>query len=196
MHAIHRLSVITALCAGCLVTGCISSHVRFSAPDSRKESLPKPPPEKKKVIPAPDDDDFGALLDDFEELPARTEGKDAPIDKTVASWLGTPYRYGGMSKAGVDCSGLVGMIYRELGYDLLPRSSKEMQQTGSHVPLTQIRKGDLLFFRNGRKHVDHVGMYLDNDRFIHASSKLGVILSSINDDHYRSRFIEARRILP
>jgi cell wall-associated NlpC family hydrolase len=71
-----------------------------------------------------------------------------------------------------------------------------MQKIGSHVPLSGVKKGDILFFRNGFKRVDHVGIYLGNDEFVHASSKVGVIRSSMNDDYYRSRFIEARRILP
>ncbi|MBN2188816.1 MAG: C40 family peptidase [Chitinispirillaceae bacterium] len=187
-----RFSIsIAALCAGCILAGCISSSVRFTAPEEGKKKRPGTAMEKRETRKAIDDGDFGALLDD----PVQKSGE-ALLEKAAVAWLGTPYRYGGMSKAGIDCSGLVCMIYREAVDYTLPRSSEKMQQLGSPVQLSALRKGDLLFFRNGRKRVDHVAMYLDNDRFVHASSKLGVIISSMNDDYYRSRCIEARRIVP
>jgi lipoprotein Spr len=193
----HARIILIALCAGLLTAGCISSAVRFSAPKELPKERVSRPPSPSKQPPAPrDEDDFGALLDEPVETPPAVEQEDSRLEKAVNGWIGTPYRYGGMSKTGVDCSGLVCMIFRELGEYGLPHSSEEMRKIGSPVPLSRLKKGDILFFSYHSKRVDHVGMYLGNNEFVHASSKWGVIRSSISDDYYRSRFIEARRILP
>jgi cell wall-associated NlpC family hydrolase len=196
----QRLMPIVVLCACLFAVGCISSTVRFSAAQQKKPEPSKPAKEGEKKPEPVDDDDFGALLDDpagpTPSPAAEGLSGEGLLLKTVAEWLGTPYHYSGMSKAGVDCSGLVCLIFRELGDYSLPHSSKEMVKLGSRVPLSKVKKGDLLFFHNGIKRVDHVGIYLGNDEFVHASSKLGVIKSSMRDESYRSRFIEARRILP
>ena len=192
----HSRNLSIALCAGFLAAGCISSTVRFSTPVEKKKERVTPPPQPKQRETPKDEDDFGALLDDPVKTPPAPAEEDSRLEKAVNAWIGTPYHYGGMSKAGIDCSGLVCMIFRELGEYGLPHSSEEMQKIGSRVPLSGIKKGDILFFRNGFKRVDHVGIYLGNNEFVHASSKSGVIISSMNDDYYRSRFIEARRIRP
>jgi probable lipoprotein NlpC len=192
----HARILSITLCAGLLASGCISSTVRFSAPVEKKKERVTPPSQPKQREAPKDEDDFGALLDYPVKTPPAPAEENSRLEKAVNAWIGTPYHYGGMSKAGIDCSGLVCMIFRELGEYGLPHSSKEMQKIGSHVPLSGVKKGDILFFRNGFKRVDHVGIYLGNDEFVHASSKVGVIRSSMNDDYYRSRFIEARRILP
>jgi cell wall-associated NlpC family hydrolase len=189
--------LLIALCAGLVAAGCISSTVRYSVPVEKPKEQVKPLPPKPKQRPAPkDEDDFGALLDDPAETPPAPAQDDSRLERVVNDWIGTPYHYGGMSKAGIDCSGLVCMIFRELGEYRLPHSSEEMRKIGSPVPLSHVKLGDILFFRDGLKRVDHVGIYLGNDEFVHASSKAGVIRSSMSDDYYRSRFIEARRILP
>jgi probable lipoprotein NlpC len=192
----HAKILFITLCAGFLAVGCISSTVRFSAPQETKKERTTPPPQPKQRVAPKDEDDFGALLDDPVETPPAPAEEDSRLEKAVNAWIGTPYHYGGMSRAGIDCSGLVCMIFRELGEYGLPHSSEEMQKIGSPVPLSSAQKGDILFFHNGFKRVDHVGIYLGNNEFVHASSKNGVIRSSMNDDYYRSRFIEARRILP
>ena len=185
-----------ALCAGLLAASCISSTVRFSAPveKAKKQVTPPSQPERRPV--PKDEDDFGTLLDDPVETPPAPAKENSRLERAVNNWIGTPYRYGGMSKAGIDCSGLVCMIFRELGEYGIPHSSEEMRKIGSPVPFSRVKKGDILFFRSGFKRVDHVGIYLGNNEFVHASSKAGVIRSSMSDDYYRSRFIEARRILP
>lgn len=192
---------VAIFAVGISSTGCISSSVRFSSPERPvPQKKVTPPPvrqqEEKKIRQAENDEDFGALLETLSETLPEPESREAILDKTVTAWLGTPYRYGGMSRAGIDCSGFVWVVYRELGDYSLPRSSEQMQRTGTRVAPARLRKGDLLLFRYQGKRADHVGIYLGDDSFVHASSKLGVVKSSLNDDYYRSRFIEARRILP
>jgi cell wall-associated NlpC family hydrolase len=110
-------------------------------------------------------------------------------------YLGIPYRYGGMSRNSTDCSGLVCMIYRDVSRVKLPHSTGKLRALGRKVSLPQARAGDLVFFRGGPfGRVNHVGVYLSGTRFIHASTKLGVVYSSLDDIYYKEHFVELRRI--
>jgi cell wall-associated NlpC family hydrolase len=110
-------------------------------------------------------------------------------------WLKTPYRYGGNNERGIDCSGLVCAVYREVYGIRLPRSTSSQRRLGSSVRTAYTRPGDLLFFRMKRRGpVDHVGIYLGGNDFIHASSSRGVVISSLRDPYYSGRLVTARRI--
>ena len=117
------------------------------------------------------------------------------LSSVAARYLGIPYRYGGMSRKGTDCSGLVCMIYREVNHAKLPHSTKRLRALGRKISLRQARAGDLIFFSRGPfGRVNHVGIYLSGKQFIHASTKLGVIYSDLDDGYYKERFVELRRI--
>ncbi len=110
-------------------------------------------------------------------------------------WIGTPYRYGAMSRGATDCSGYVGQIYRRHGIKL-PRTSLEQSHVGQGVSKGDLKEGDLVFFRTrGSGRVSHVGMYVGGGRFIHASSGGGQVqVSSLSDSYYSKRFAGARRV--
>ncbi|MBN1575066.1 MAG: C40 family peptidase [Chitinispirillaceae bacterium] len=113
----------------------------------------------------------------------------------AARYIGIRYRYGGMSRRGTDCSGLVCMIYREVCHAKLPRTTGKQRAIGRKVSLPQAKSGDLVFFRGGVfGRVSHVGIYLSGRKFIHASRKRGVIYSNLDDAYYKEHFVEARRI--
>jgi cell wall-associated NlpC family hydrolase len=117
------------------------------------------------------------------------------LKKILDSYLGTPYRYGGMSRDGIDCSGLACVVFRELDGTVLPRSAAAMVNLGEPVHLAEVRAGDLIFFRWGMfGSVDHVGIGIGEGRFVHASSSHGVIESGLADEYYRTHFITARRV--
>jgi cell wall-associated NlpC family hydrolase len=110
--------------------------------------------------------------------------------------IGEPYRYGGMSKRGWDCSGFVWTMYHgSLGIDL-PRTADDMFKSGILLPISRARSGDLVFFRIGKKKISHVGIYLRNGKFIHVSKSDGVIVSSLNDSYYRRYLIGLCRLPP
>jgi lipoprotein Spr len=111
-----------------------------------------------------------------------------------ASWKGVRYRLGGDTKRGIDCSAFVQRTFREqFGLDL-PRSTSEQQGTGKEISRSRLRPGDLVLFRAGSTG-RHVGIYLGNDNFVHASTSSGVMISSLNEDYWKKRYREARRVL-
>jgi cell wall-associated NlpC family hydrolase len=116
----------------------------------------------------------------------------AQAARTAAQMAGVPYRYGGLTPKGFDCSGLVYYSYRKAGMTV-PRTSNEQFQTADRIDLDEARPGDLLFFAR-RRSVDHVAIYLGNQQFVHApSSGKGVTIASMNDPYYRAHFVAAAR---
>ncbi len=109
------------------------------------------------------------------------------------AWVGTPYRRGGQDSHGIDCSGLARTVLAEFGVGL-PRTTSAQRQMGRAVAREEMAPGDLLFFRLGSGHVNHVGVALDTDRFLHASSTRGVVVDRLNDTFFGRRFVEARRV--
>jgi peptidoglycan endopeptidase LytE len=113
--------------------------------------------------------------------------------KVAMGFLGAPYRLGGSSVTGVDCSGFVKKIYQFFNIDL-PRTAFEQSHVGMRVSRHELAEGDLLFF-NTRKTFGHVGIYIGNNEFVHASSrKKGVRVDNLNTPYYDRRFIRAVRL--
>jgi len=109
------------------------------------------------------------------------------------AWKGTPYRYGGLSKNGVDCSGFVHQTYKKLFKITLPRQTKSQVTQGKRVYINQLRAGDLVFFKTGWN-VRHVGIYLEKGKFVHASSSKGVIISTMYTGYWKKNYWQARRL--
>lgn len=111
-----------------------------------------------------------------------------------ADWKGVRYRLGGSTKKGIDCSGFVQRTFREQFGLELPRSTYEQQEMGKSVSRSNLRTGDLVLFRAGSTG-RHVGIYISNNQFVHASTSSGVIISSMNEPYWKKRYNEARRVL-
>ena len=113
-----------------------------------------------------------------------------------SNWLGVPYRNGGTTKRGVDCSGLTSSIYKKVYHKNLERNSEDQRKKDCRkVKKGKLREGDLVFFHNGRKkkRATHVGIYLKDRKFIHASTSQGVIVSTLDEDYWKKHWLSGGR---
>lgn len=112
-------------------------------------------------------------------------------------WLGTKYRYGGQSRSGTDCSGMIMELFMKVYGVKLPRSSAQQQEYCQKIRREELSEGDLLFFdtTKGRRGVSHVGLYMGNGEMIHASSSRGVIISGIDERYFRDRYHSSGRVV-
>jgi len=120
----------------------------------------------------------------------QTDQESSPLNSLVNKWINTPYKYGGMNKSGVDCSGFSTIVMLEV-YDIkIPRTARDQYSAGEKIRDGWRVPGDLVFFKNFRGHgIDHVGIYLGNNRFAHASESKGVIVSDLDETYYRKRYV-------
>ena len=110
-------------------------------------------------------------------------------------WAGTPYQLGGLSRSGIDCSGFVQKTFADRFNIALPRTTKAQANIGQRVAKSEIQTGDLVFFKTGRGPFGyHVGIYVKDNQFLHASTKGGVIYSSMNSPFWQKSFWQARRL--
>ena len=132
-----------------------------------------------------------------EKLDVQLKGKEnKALITELSSWLGTPYKYAGETQRGADCSGFVGSVYKVVYNKKLHRRTRDMVLDVSFIFKSKLRAGDLVFFKINGKHkpVSHVGIYIANNKFIHASSSKGVIVSSLNNAYYKKFFYKAGRV--
>ena len=131
-------------------------------------------------------------------LAAEKTAAKAPLGEQVVAtalqYRGVPYKYGGSSPQGFDCSGLVMFVYDKNGKKL-PRTADKQFEFGSAVDKKDLKAGDLVFFAASGKEPSHCGIFAGNGNFIHASSSHGVMVSPLTDPYWRPKFIGARRVL-
>ncbi|MCP1105160.1 bifunctional murein DD-endopeptidase/murein LD-carboxypeptidase [Serratia nevei] len=179
----YVLRVIPAIAAAVMLSACSSTHT---------SNLSNAQTEMRAV-----NDKDGLLLqasqDEFEAMVRNVDVKSKIMDQ-YADWKGVRYRLGGDTKRGIDCSAFVQRTFREqFGMDL-PRSTYEQEDLGKKIQRTKLRAGDLVLFRAGSTG-RHVGIYLGNDQFVHASTSNGVMISKLTDNYWDKRYREARRVL-
>lgn len=120
---------------------------------------------------------------------------DTKLDSVVNSVYGTPYKYGGVTTNGFDCSGFTRYVFKQMGVKLARVSSAQYKQ-GTPVAKSQLKPGDLVFFNTlGKNKVSHVGIYLGDGKFAHASSSKGIRTDQLNSSYYKSKYVGAKRIL-
>jgi lipoprotein Spr len=113
---------------------------------------------------------------------------------SVDEWYGVRYRTGGNTKTGVDCSGFTVAVYSAVYGIALPRVSREQYRISRKISTTELKEGDLVFFNTNGKGVSHVGVYLGNNKFIHASVSKGVMVNGLFEPYYLKRYYGAGRI--
>ncbi|GAB1370800.1 hypothetical protein MASR1M45_08620 [Candidatus Kapaibacterium sp.] len=114
---------------------------------------------------------------------------------TIMEWLGTPYRFGGTTRDRIDCSGFTQKIFLQSAEIMLPRVAREQVNVGQKISRKNLQFGDLVFFHTySRRFASHVGIYLGDNLFAHASSRYGVTVSSLESSYYKRNFIGGRRL--
>jgi lipoprotein Spr len=179
----YVLRAIPAIAVAALLSACSTTHT---------SNLENAQTDTRAV-----NDKNGLLLqasqDEFEAMVRNVDIKSKIMDQ-YADWKGVRYRLGGETKRGIDCSAFVQRTFREqFGMDL-PRSTYQQEDTGKKVQRAKLRPGDLVLFRAGSTG-RHVGIYVGNDKFVHASYSSGVMISSMSDGYWSKRYHEARRVL-
>ncbi|ENM5787159.1 C40 family peptidase [Vibrio metoecus] len=115
------------------------------------------------------------------------------FSSVFTEWRGVPYQFGGNNKNGIDCSAFVQIAYRDAWQLSLPRTTESQAQTGQLIKYEHAQYGDLVFFKTSRTNI-HVGVYLGNKQFMHASTSKGVIISRIDNPYWAAKFWQFRRI--
>lgn len=159
------------------LSGCSSvkpTPAEIKEPTSAPVAIPAPEPEPPIEAISPLTDLLDKLMAQYKE------------------WKGTRYRMGSHSKSGTDCSGFVLMTFREQFGIELPRSTREQNKLGQDVKKTDLVSGDLVFFHTGR--YDHVGIYLQDGQFLHASTRAGVKISKLTEPYWMRTYWKAKRL--
>lgn len=146
----------------------------------------------KPVVTAPDGPDDSGLMQSVTGLDNREA--EVRLSSAIAPWLGVPYKYGGNSRSGIDCSGLVMNVMQEVRGITLHRSSIEMMKETEPIDRSELQPGDLVFFKTGGQTGYHVGIYTGNGKFVHASTSKGVIISSLEEPYYARHYHASGRI--
>jgi len=139
-----------------------------------------------------------SLPQEPKQRPKRKEGSPTSIEDRLIGELnllmGIRYHYGDRGQNGFDCSGLVSKIYEILFGLKLPRSAREMWKVGEPINKDELIPGDLVFFSTSKGNINHIGISIGKDKFVHASRSKGIIVSSLNEEYYARRYIGARRL--
>jgi hypothetical protein len=117
------------------------------------------------------------------------------VTNTAMKYIGVPYHFGGVTPKGFDCSGFVQFVFEKNGMKL-PRTADIQYKKGRKISRSELRQGDLVFFTTYAPGASHDGIYLGNDRFIHASSSKGVMISSLQEVYWQKHFLGAKRVIP
>ena len=180
-----------------IVNGQIKTTVSYKVETPKEKEIPKIKKTERTKIPVASDLQIenADLYQIKYAIMMDTEIENIKNDKLyqfIEKWMGTPYKYGAQSETGTDCSGFSGNLYKSIFENTLPRTAKMQYQSCVKVEMDEIKEGDLVFF-NTRGGVSHVGVYLQNGYFVHASTKKGVTINSLTEGYYKNKFIGAGR---
>ncbi len=210
--SVSQIRNINHLRSSRLKTG---QHLTLSKPAARKE-VAKTEEEKLETVDmsllaegedleedeagSPGDDDQASVERDKEQTAALLGKWNSPDERRLfvrvaMGFLGAPYRFGGSSVRGLDCSAFVKKIY-ELFNVSLPRTAREQSRVGKRVARNELEEGDLVFFNTSRRALGHVGIYIGNNEFVHAASgrSRAVKIDTLDKSYYDKHFIKAVRL--
>ena len=168
MHAI-LFKILLILSSIAIFFSCSPEQHKFKIINATEQTISKPKESDKNFI-------KNVILKEFEE------------------WEGTPHKMGGNSKRGIDCSGFAHHMYTELFNINVPRTTKQFFTAGIKINKSQLKPGDLVAFMP-HSYPRHVGIYIGNNKFIHASTSNGVIMSDLGNPYWEKYYVMSRRII-
>ena len=112
----------------------------------------------------------------------------------IEDWYGTKYEYGGTTKKGIDCSGFASILYKEIFEKEITGSSASIYKQCKQISKNELAEGDLVFFKIDSKDISHIGVYLQNNKFVHATTKQGVMIDDLNEEYYKKYFETVGRL--
>ena len=118
------------------------------------------------------------------------------LGRIIQDYLGTPYQGHSRYRDGMDCSEFTQTIFREYNNTKLPRTAREQAGVGAGIRISDLRYGDLLFFRTDSRSITHVGIYVGYNEFAHSSSSQGVMISNLGEKYWKKNLAGARRVIP
>ncbi len=169
--------------AAIFFSSCLTRPERFS----QKKNRHNPPSSSASS-------NSGNILATYAQILGVEKLNDRKLYTFIDDWMGSPHRMGGGTKNGVDCSGFIDLLFEDVYQKELPRTSYEMAEAVKRKYEKQLKEGDLVFFSFGKKAVDHVGIYLANNKFAHVSTSKGVIISDLHDPWYYKYFVRCGSI--
>ena len=205
------LLVISIVLAVFVLEGCGGSSPRFRSQEKKSSSTTPPhhgprfsskeaEEEVKETDKKPDKKEIEYIAKGNRDFRKEKNAAIKPLDQSkmmreISKYMGVSYVHGGSNVDGMDCSGYTMTVYKNSMGILLPRSSYEQSKRGKAVELSELKFGDLIFFNTTGESASHVGFYLGDDLFAHASVSLGVTISSLQSTYYVKRYECARRIV-
>lgn len=120
--------------------------------------------------------------------------KNETLYKFINEWQGVPYKYAGKDKAGIDCSGFTSTLYLKVYKKTISSNTKALVGEVKKISQSDLKEGDLVFFNTDGKSVSHVGVYLQNSKFVHASTKKGVMISDMNEPYFVKTYVSSGRV--
>ena len=120
--------------------------------------------------------------------------KNEKLYQFINDWYGVPYKYAGKDKNGIDCSGLASTLYLQVYKKIISSSTKALVDEVKKIKESDLKEGDLVFFKTFGNTISHVGVYLQNNKFIHASTKKGVMISDMNEPYFQKTYVSSGRL--
>lgn len=120
--------------------------------------------------------------------------KNEALYQFISEWQGVPYKYAGKDKAGIDCSGLTSTLYLKVYNKTISSNTKALVGEVKKISESDLKEGDLVFFNTNGKSISHVGVYLQNHKFVHASTKKGVMISDMNEPYFKQTYVSSGRV--
>lgn len=177
-----------------IIFGFCSMLLLFGCQSSRKTAHHKSPEKHTKTNRPKATESNSSNGSSYVYLKADHLVKSKDFELLINGWLGVPHRMGGKDKSGVDCSGLTTIIYKEIFAISLSGSSSDMAKKVQKKPIDELQEGDLVFFKINGDKISHVGVYLSQNYFVHATLRRGVMISSLDEPYYKKYFFMAGEI--